>query len=495
MNRHSTCSLGVCLLAVVGTLATTTAVLAEQVQVNNVSGLVQAVNNGSANDTIILAPGTYALASPLTPKNGMTITGAGAGLTTITGVNSWNPGNSDLPDNGVNASTVNRDAYLFSLDNDQRNVTISNMTLTGAKLHGAVYGNKNDGLVLSGLTIDNFLWSGVRTFSTSNARIHDNHFIDAGGRADVTSGVTGGSIYVNYIKDSVIDNNRFDRTADHPDHVYGIKGRKATNLHIHHNTINVNFSVEFPFENDENVRISNNYLAGTVSIPKFSGGAIPASGLAFEIDHNYLSKSYALEWARNASSVHHNLFDFDPSDDKGNLITNFGSAPSPGPTWFFNNLISNPGRGIISNAGVFDNFYFHNNEIRGETTITPRTEGLFGFHVDSDFDTIEIRDNIIELLGLSRPLLRNSASYDALIENNTLINISDLQKYLNANTGAHRGLIDPLYFFVGVHGEYLVNGWNLLPAPVPEPATAALLVGGTLALARRRRPPQLQPAD
>jgi hypothetical protein len=76
----------------------------------------------------------------------------------------------------------------------------------------------------------------------------------------------------------------------------------------------------------------------------------------------------------------------------------------------------------------------------------------------SDFSTIVVKDNIFEIHGLSRPLMRNDESRTALIQNNTLINVSDSASYDNKPTGAKRGLLEPLYFHVGAYDEYLVDG-------------------------------------
>jgi hypothetical protein len=445
------------------------------VNVSNVSQLVNAVNNGAAGDQINVAAGTYTLTAPLAPKAGMIIDGAGAGQTIITGASTWTPSTAGLPDNDTGVSSVNRGAYLFSFPDNTANVKLTDMTLTGPRLHGAVFGNNPDGLELANLRIDDFLWSGVRTFSMDNARIHDNHFVNAGGRwqsgaPGVSGGITGGGIYATWMKTSEIWNNRFDRTNLAPEReYYGIKGREARNTRVHHNTINVNFSIEFPHENDSYVEIDHNYLLGTVSIPKHGGGSVPTgtNPYTFYIHHNYFRPSYSLEWARNGAEVSHNLFDFNTAEDKGNLISNFAGGANPvsnGPTKFHNNLIKNPGRGIYaSNGHVYNNFSFYNNHVIGNTTATPRTEGMFGLPTATTFSTIQIKDNIFQFNGQSRPLFRNTASYASVISNNALTNVSDAGNYSNPNTGATRGPTAPLNFTVGVNNQYTVNGWNIAP--------------------------------
>lgn len=92
------------------------------------------------------------------------------------------------------------------------------------------------------------------------------------------------------------------------------------------------------------------------------------------------------------------------------------------------------------------------------TTATPRKEGLFGLNSSTDFKTIVIRDNIIECEGQPRPLLRNKESYGAVIENNALTNISDIELYKNPRSDKPVGLEKPLKFECGVHGEFTIDG-------------------------------------
>jgi len=81
----------------------------------------------------------------------------------------------------------------------------------------------------------------------------------------------------------------------------------------------------------------------------------------------------------------------------------------------------------------------------------------------SNYATIQIKDNIIECNAANpRPLLRNPASDGAVMQNNTLVNITDTAAYANPDTGATRGPTAPLSFSCGVHSEYLVNGWTVV---------------------------------
>ncbi|MEM9119363.1 MAG: right-handed parallel beta-helix repeat-containing protein [Cyanobacteria bacterium P01_F01_bin.56] len=457
-------------------------------------GLVNAVANDEQNDadaiqaaidwltaqreagftdqsTIYIPVGVFDLAKTLqvnTPD--ITFEGAGAGLTVLQNADTFQIGTQGLPDSGVGLDSVNRDAYLFNLDNDADDVTFTNLTLTGPEVHGAIFGSRTDGLEISQSEFNDFTWSSVRLFNASDVAIYDNLFIDAGGQAEEPNRVVGGSIYATFLKDSVIYNNQISKSGEQEGNVFGIKGRQFRNTRIYQNTIDTNFAIELPFENDQFVEIDHNFLGGAVSIPKSGGGSIPEDGYTFHIHHNYFTQSYSLEFARNGTEIDHNVFVFDTEEDNGNLISSFGLEPAPGPTKFHNNLILNPGRGVFWSRGVYDNFSFHNNEVIVNDTVNARMEGLFGFNSDTDFSTIEIKDNIIEVNGSARPLMRNEASYQATIENNTLSNVADADEFANPNTGVQRGLIEPLLFQVGANNEFTVDGFNLQPtADISDP--------------------------
>ncbi len=85
---------------------------------------------------------------------------------------------------------------------------------------------------------------------------------------------------------------------------------------------------------------------------------------------------------------------------------------------------------------------------------------MFGFNPGCDFKTIVIRDNIIECEGQARPLLRCKESYGAVIANNQLSNVSDIDQYANPRSEKKPSLEQPLKFECGVHGEVTVDGWQ-----------------------------------
>lgn len=436
-------------------------------RVATVDDLVAAVRDGAEGSTIEIASGTFALRAPLEPKAGMTLKGAGIDKTIITHVAAWRPSVKTLPDPEMRTKGMDTNAYLIRIQDKAADVSISNLTLRGPQMHGAIFGYANENLHLHHLKVDDVLWAGIRTFAMKGAKIHDCEFIDAGGRwkrggiPGTEGGISGGAIFAIWMKDSEISHNRFTRTQQGKENgFYGVKVRQGKRCRIHHNTIEVNFSIEMPFENDEDVEIDHNICAGTISIPKHSGGPVPDSGRTFRIHHNYFRDTYAIEFVRNGVEIDHNLFDFKTDKDHGNLISGFGKAPAKGPAVFHNNLVSNPGRGVIWINEPYDRITVRNNHIVTRTTATPRTEGLFGFNTNSDFGTISIVDNIVECRGTARPLLRREESYAATVENNHLLNVSDSVRFDNAQAETGVGLEKPLSFQCGVHGELTVEGWD-----------------------------------
>jgi nitrous oxidase accessory protein len=437
--------------------------------VEDTAALVAAVRDGDEGATIELAAGTYKLDATLELKARMTLKGAGMDKTIITHSDRWKPSTKSLPDPEMTLDGLDADAYLIRIQRDTEGVTISDMTLLGPQLHGGIFAWFHKNLQVDHVRIKDTLWSGIRTFGMQHAKIHDCEFVDAGGRWDngqpgIKGGNTGGGIFAVWMSDSEIFNNRFVRTQTGPaDEFYGIKVRQGTRCHIHHNTIETNFSMEFPFENDEDNQIDHNICNGTISIPKYAGGVVPASGRTFHIHHNWMKDSYSIEFVRNGVEIDHNLFDFDKKQDHGNLISAFGNVTAEGPASFHNNLVSNPGRGVIWMNEVYNKLEIRNNHIVARSTATPRDEGLFGFNGASNFATISIKDNLIECIGQARPLLRAKESYAATIENNKLINVSDTDKLKNAQADRRIGLEKPLQFDCGVHGEFTVDGWNTHP--------------------------------
>ena len=450
---------------VCGWLAVLTAAAPAADPLTTAAALAAAVRDGAAGATVTLAAGTFEIAGPLDLKPGMTLTGAGIGKTVIAPAAGWSPATTALPDPEMTQTGLDTAAYLVRLEPDAAGVTISDLTLRGPRVHGAIYAWHPTGLHLHHVRVRDTVWCGVRTFGMARARIHDCEFRDAGGRWDkgrpgVTGGTTGGAIFAVWMSDCDIADNRFTRTRAEPAReFYGVKVREGRRTRVHHNTVAADFALEFPFDADEDVEIDHNAVLGTVSVPKYAGGPVPKSGRTFHIHHNYFTKGYAVEFARNGVEIDHNLFDFDPAADGGNLVSGFGDAPAPGPASFHNNLVNNPGRGVYWVNEVFNNLEVRNNHIVTRTTATPRTDGLFGFNPKCDFSTIVLKDNRVECRGQPRPLLRCEESYAAVVQNNTLVNVADAGRLKNPKAARPVGLERPLKFACGVKGEYAVDGW------------------------------------
>ena len=449
--------------------------VASAVRVTTAESLVAAVRDGSADSVIEIGEGTFELDAPLEPKAGMTLKGAGMDKTVLTHKASWKPALTSLPDPEMTTKGMDTRAYLIRLQDKAADITISDLTLHGPQLHGGIFGSGNAGLLLHHLRIKEVLWAGIRTFSMKGAKIHDCEFTDAGGKwkrggiPGTDGGISAGAIFAIWMADSEISNNRFTRTRMGPEHAFfGSKGRQGKRCRIHHNTVGVDFAMEFPFENDEDMEIDHNVCHGAISIPKHSGGPVPASGSTFHIHHNYFTTSYAIEFVRNGVEIDHNFFDLDTQKDGGNLISGFGKAAAKGPAVFHNNLVSNPGRGVVWINEVFDNLVVRNNHIITRTTATSRKDGLFGLNGESDFSTIQISDNIIECQGMPRPLLRSEKSYTATVRNNHMTNVSDVGRFANEKLATRPGLEQPLSFECGVAGESTVQGWQFEKTQPPS---------------------------
>ena len=312
------------------------------VPVDSAAKLVAAVRDGAEGDTIEIAAGRFELDSTLELKAKMTLKGAGLDKTILTHTKNWKPSTKTLPDPEMKLDGLDTDAYLIRIKRDTAGVTITGLTVRAPQLHGAIFAWFHIGLHVHHVKIQETLYSGIRTFGLQKAKIHDCEFVDAGGRWDngkpgVKGGLTGGAIFSIWMSDTEISHNRFVRTRQGPaEEFYGIKGRQGQRCHIHHNTIETNFSIEFPFEGDEDNEIDHNVCHGTISIPKYAGGNVPKSGRTFRIHHNWLKDSYSIEFVRNGVEIDHNLFDFDVKNDGGNLISSFGDVAAKGPARFHN---------------------------------------------------------------------------------------------------------------------------------------------------------------
>jgi hypothetical protein len=462
-----------------------------QIQVSNASELVAAVANQPPGTSITLAPGVYELPAALRLKSGMSLIGAGVGQTVLRNAPAFSFPASGWYGDDVNFEFSFRERYLIDLGRDLSDFTIRGMTLEGPGVYGGIHFIATARVTLTDLEFRNFLWSGIRGYIGTQFSITRNRFVDAGGQIvnpDGSFGSTGGSMFLTYLSNSVIEQNRLGLSGARQDNVYGIKGREFRSVRIANNTIRCGFAIELPFENDYYVDIENNFLDGAVSIPRYAGGLLPPTGsdrYTFKIRRNYLTQSYSIEGPRNGLIVEENVFNFPANDDGGNLVSSFdpwSETPlAPGPAVFRNNLIINPGRGVFWSDVVYNGVTFANNHIfANETVPSIYPEGLFAFRSFSppfggqvtDYATISLMNNVIEIRGTPRAFLRQSTTYAANIENNVLVNVSDAGVAPNRPTGLSSGLAQLHRFNVGVDGEFAVNGQALLIAAGGNPAAA-----------------------
>ena len=121
------------------------------------------MRDGAEGHTIEIGPGMFELETPLEPKSGMSIRGSGMGKTIITHVAGWRPSTNTLPDPEMKTDGMDTYAYLIRLQDNAPGITISDMTLRGPQLHGAIFGWHNADLHLHHLRIQDTLWTGIRT--------------------------------------------------------------------------------------------------------------------------------------------------------------------------------------------------------------------------------------------------------------------------------------------------------------------------------------------
>ncbi len=420
------------------------------IRVRNVKELKSAIQSSQAGDVIALTDHIFELKESLVPKAGTTLCGQGARKTIVKNSSAWQPSTLQLP------KKEDPTAYLIVIKHN--NITIRDMSLHGPSAHGAIYGNRATNLTLAGLEIKDFLWSSVRTFGMQAMNVHDNDFIDAGGKFKAT---TGGALYDHYPQGCKVWNNRVRSSTNSSRPFYGFKGRGGRSCKFYNNDIRRNFAIEYPFDDNIGFEINHNYIEGTISIPKHAGGSVLENNkLSFHIHHNIIRPSYAIEFARNNVKIDHNLFDLNPKQDGGNLISNHGNVAAPGMLWMHDNLIRNVGRGVFWSKGVYNHIDFRNNHVRALTS--PRTSAFFQLNGNTDFQTIKIDSNIFEGSPQnSRPLLRNGIGASATIQNNQFLNISDTAVYKNPKTGQVIGPKDTLQFAVGVHKKIQVNQWEI----------------------------------
>jgi nitrous oxidase accessory protein len=147
------------------TFLLSTAALSLAAPVRTITELATAVKTAQPGTTVELAAATFRLTQPLDLPTGLTLTGAGIGKTIITHADAWRANHATLPDPETNHEKFDRSGYLLRCQNDAGNIAISQLTLTGPALHGAIFGMANHDLHLHHLHIENFLFSGIRTYA------------------------------------------------------------------------------------------------------------------------------------------------------------------------------------------------------------------------------------------------------------------------------------------------------------------------------------------
>jgi nitrous oxidase accessory protein len=134
-------------------LAATLPVAQGAITVNTAAGLVEAVRDSPEGATIEIAAGTFELEAPLEPKARMTIKGAGMDKTILTHVAGWKPLTRTLPDPEMTTQGMDTRAYLVRLRDKAAGITLSDRTLHGPQMHGAIFGWENQGRRLHHLRI------------------------------------------------------------------------------------------------------------------------------------------------------------------------------------------------------------------------------------------------------------------------------------------------------------------------------------------------------
>ena len=428
-----------------------------------VDELVKLINNGKAGDTILIPAGTYELKSyqQLVPKQGMVIQGAGIDETIIKADKAWSPGLDGLPADEVNSARANTKPYLFKIENTS-DIKIMDMTLTGAKLHGAIFAQKSQNLEFSNLKIRNFIWASILTYDITGFKIHDCLFHDAGGKVKWM----GAAIFSNRTINGEFYNNKITTNPNNENRFVGFKARGSDHVRIHHNTVNLafkGFSLEYMHASNSYIEIDHNSFNGVMSMPGSNADTDDPDFYSFYIHHNYLTRSYAIEGPRSYLIVENNFFEFETDDPGGNLFTDHSNHTILRNIRIHNNQISNVGRGIYWSKGCPSvNVSIKNNHLKSVPTDPVMDFGFFQFSSGTNFTSIDIKDNIVECSAdLPRPLLRNDLDEYPNIENNKLVNVSDISFYENTQTAGVQGLKEPLKFKCGYKNEFLVEGWEL----------------------------------
>ena len=152
-------------------------------------------------------------------------------------------------------------AYLFNLSKVS-DISISNLKLTAGNLHGAIYAKNTAGIELKNLLIQDFLWSSIRTFRMDNFQVHDNVFIDAGGKQ---RWVRWSFKHGFGLKTQNFGTTKYLVLRLIRENFMALKVVVLQICNFHHNDVQVNFSLEFPFENESRaIEIDHNNFIGVI---------------------------------------------------------------------------------------------------------------------------------------------------------------------------------------------------------------------------------------
>ena len=158
---------------------TTPSLFAAQ-EVQNTAEPIGTVEQAKAGDVIQLAAGTYTLSAPLVLPSGVTLQGAGTSETTITHSANWKPSTDALPKGEMRPNEANAAAYLIRLKDKATDIKVSNLSLRGPQMHGAIFGVSNSNITIHQLRIEDLLYCGVRFYFMKNSKILDCEFSGAG---------------------------------------------------------------------------------------------------------------------------------------------------------------------------------------------------------------------------------------------------------------------------------------------------------------------------
>lgn len=248
---------------------------------------------------MLIGEATFELQSALVPKAGMVLRGCGAARSVLKAAASWLPGTASLP------AKDDPSAYLVRIEKTD-GVQLLNLGFVVPQLHGSIYVASAAGFELANSQLSGGLWAGLRTVSVTDMKIHDNDFLNAGGKV---GNIVGGSVFTLWPRRSLFWNNRIRQSPGTESSLFGFKGAGGEGCRFYNNDVRVKgFVFEFPHTNSSGFEIDHNYFDGAASIPKFQGGAI-ADGfkLAYDIHHNVFRRSYSFEFARNHKDIHHNV--------------------------------------------------------------------------------------------------------------------------------------------------------------------------------------------